>query len=74
MSLKILHNYIQNFVPIVAQNIANVLPEKTSLILDGWTRSRSYVGIFVGFMNSGKYCEALILLAPLPEEDDLGAK
>lgn len=72
---KTIRKYILNLVPIVEKNIAKELPAHLALIFDGWTAARThYVGVLLAYSSSNGYKESLIALAPLPQEDDLGAE
>jgi hypothetical protein len=79
ISVDTLVYYIEKLVPTVETKIAQELPTKFGLIIDGWSdHSMHYVGLFACYedhgTNSGKTKYPLLALAPLIDEENLGAE
>jgi hypothetical protein len=72
---KTLRKYILALTPNVEKVISEDLPDKFGLIFDGWTSATMhYVAIFATYMKDGMHKESLLAVAPLFNEEQLGAE
>lgn len=75
ISSKTLRKYILSLTPHVEKAIADDLPALFALEFDGWTSgSVHYVALFASYMKNGVHKETLLALAPLLNEETLGAE
>ena len=72
---KTLRKYILALTPYVEKAIDEDLPDKFGLIFDGWTSATMhYVAIFASYTKDGMHKESLLAVAPLVNEEQLGAE
>lgn len=75
ISSKTLRKYILALTPHVEKVISEELPDKFGLVFDGWTSgSTHYVAIFATYTKNGIHEEPLLAMAPLVNEEQLGAE
>lgn len=74
ISSKTMRKYILALTPLVEKAIAEDLPDTFALEFDGWTSgSVHYVALIASYVTSGIHREQLLALAPLLDEESLGA-
>jgi hypothetical protein len=72
---KTLRKYILSLTPHVEKMIEEDLPSQFALEFDGWTSGDThYVALFASYMRNGVHKETLLALAPLLDEECLGAE
>ncbi len=75
ISTVTLKKYMDLLVLSVEEKISLILPEKFSLIIDGWTKGSTYFfGIFASFLHNGNLKTVLLSFSPLLVETDLTAQ
>ena len=76
VSLSSFMRYLPRITEAVENKIAQELPDKISLILDGWTSySTHYTPTFAAYpsSNTNGYATRLLTLSPLQDETSIGA-
>lgn len=75
ISSKSLRKYILNLTHVTEEKVVAEIPNRFGLMLDGWTECRThYIAIIVIYKTSDIVRETLLAIAPLLQEDDLGAE
>ena len=74
ISRNTLLKYMEKLTKQVEINIAKELPEKFSLIIDGWTCSSThFVGLFASYSSVQGYSTAMLAFSPLANETSFTA-